>query len=255
VGDSLRTDEGGRLSGSKALPAQIADDLQRRILSGDLQPADRLPSERQLVAAYSVSRTAVREAVKLLSERGLVYSQAGRGTFIADVDSTPFTTSMSLAVLRSKAELADVLVVRRLLEMETVALAAVHRTESDLRDLEAAIEAMDRSLDSMDGFIAADHQFHRALAAASGNPILVLLVDSLAEPLQATRRVMYWVEGAPVRGQRQHRAILDAVRKNAVGAARDAMAAHLEEVAKATARVAARKRLASTPRRRRRAAS
>jgi GntR family transcriptional repressor for pyruvate dehydrogenase complex len=224
-------------AGIGAVSGQLADELQRLILSGAFSDSGRLPSERELGRRYAVSRTALREAMKLLSGRGLVYSDPGRGTFIEEANAGSLETSMKLAMKRSDATLGHLLAVRRVVEMETVALAAVNRTEADTVALYEAVREMDQGIRFVERYTEADQAFHRALAVASGNPMFVLLVDSLAEVVAESRQLMFFSRGAPQRGQKHHRAIADAVNAQDVATARQWMGIHLEEVAHASAEV------------------
>jgi GntR family transcriptional regulator, transcriptional repressor for pyruvate dehydrogenase complex len=218
----------------------IADDLQGKILNGELAAHQQLPSERHLATQYGLSRAALREAVRLLAERGLVEVQPGRGTYVVEQTLARSSSSISRTLRRVDPTIDEVLGVRRVLEIETVSLAALHRTDEHLAALNEAILQMDEGLRDAMLFITADHGFHRTLAIASGNSVFLLLIDAIADVLQASREFMYRVEGAPVRGQDDHRAIIAAVSAADVPAARAAMSKHLEEVARDTAVVANR---------------
>lgn len=220
------------------LSAQIADELQRLILNGDFSGQGRLPSERELGRRYGISRTAIREAVKLLSERGLVYSHPGRGTFVTKPGAGRVLGPLSMALQRSGASLSDVLAVRRAIEMETVTLAAANRGQEDIEALYVSIEKMDCALSNVEEYIEADQSFHRALAVASRNPVFVLLFDSLEGILADSRRLMYHSRGAPRRGQSHHREIAHAIEARDSVEARRWMMIHLEEVARSSADIA-----------------
>jgi GntR family transcriptional repressor for pyruvate dehydrogenase complex len=224
--DSNRRDPG-------TLVRRLAEELQEQILSGALRRGDRLPSERELGTRYGLSRNVVREAVKLLSERGLVASQTGRGTFVADgLNSDAVATSLELTARGSARGYSDLVAVRRLIEHEVVRLAAANRDEDDLAELEAAHAEMDRALDHSERFVSADQRFHRALAQATKNQILVVLIDAIVDVLQESRRLIYRVEGAPERGQQQHSEILAAIRDRDPGRAGELMHQHLQEIAR-----------------------
>ena len=219
---------------SAPLYEQIVQQIQESITSGDLQAGERLPAERELAEQFNVSRTAVREAVKALREKGLVEIHRGRGTFVADVnDSTreivrgSFDLLMRVEALHA---LDNLLEVRAMLEPQIAAMAAEKATEADVAALEQAIETMDNALDDVETFIRADHEFHLILARATPNVLIPILIDAVVELLMEQRAQIFGVEGGPERGQFHHKHILATVKKKDPVAARGAMEAHLEQV-------------------------
>src|SRR5512138_1360643 len=113
---------------SSALPEKIAQDLMQRILTNEFDESNILPSERALQDAYGVSRTVVREALKLLAARGLVTSGMGQGAVISKNLTAPALDALLLAFHRAQVRLEDLLNARLLIEPEIAALAAQHAT-------------------------------------------------------------------------------------------------------------------------------
>src|SRR5512134_999370 len=143
---------------------QIVEQIEQLILDGKLNPGDQLPSERELAEQFNVSRTAVREAVKALREKGLVEIEAGRGTFITHGVSKALRHSLDWMVRSGDGNrLADLVQVRYILEPEIAALAAEMATELDIERLEHAVSVMDSAMDSADVYVEADLEFHLAL--------------------------------------------------------------------------------------------
>ncbi len=218
---------------------QIAEQIEKLILRGELRSGDRLPTERELAERFQASRTAVREAMKLLAQKGLVDMRPGRGTMVIDGTSQAMRHSLGLMMRLGQAGSSVNLVeVREILEPEIAALAAARATEEHIATMREAVEIMDASLDDADAFIAADNDFHRALAKGSGNALILALVDSIVDLLSEQRKQIFTVDGGPERGQFHHKAILKAIMQHDPEAAREAMRAHLrqvrEDVAKAT---------------------
>ena len=148
---------------------QIADQIEQRILNGELRSGDRLPTERVLAEQFQASRTAVREAMKILAQKGLVEMRPGRGTIVIDGAPEAMQNSIGLVMKLQVGEVggSDNLVeVREILETEIAALAAARATEDEIAAMREAIRVMDVSLSDADAYIAADNQFHRALAKA-----------------------------------------------------------------------------------------
>src|ERR1700729_2145963 len=152
---------------------QIVQQIEDSILKGTLKAGDQLPSERELALKFGVSRTAVREAVKALHEKGLVEAYSGRGTFITDGTTEAVRQSINLMAKIGQPEGSTHLAeVRAILEPEIAALAAERAEESDRATLREAVAVMDRSLKDADAYIEADLDFHLALAGAAANPLI-----------------------------------------------------------------------------------
>jgi GntR family transcriptional repressor for pyruvate dehydrogenase complex len=220
-----------KLVRTSRLYEQIVQQIEDSILKGALKAGDQLPAERELAIRFGVSRTAVREAVKALREKGLVEAYSGRGTFITDGTSQAVRQSFDLMVKIGQPEgSTDLAEVRSILEPEIAALAAERAEESDRATLREAVAVMDRSLKDADAYIEADLDFHLALAEAAANPLILSLIDSIVGLLREQRLRIFQVEGGPQRGQIHHKRILEAMEKRDAKMARDAMKTHLEQV-------------------------
>jgi len=210
---------------------QIVQQIEESVLKGTLKPGDQLPAERDLAQRFGVSRTAVREAVKALREKGLVEAYSGRGTFITNGTSQVIRQSLDLMMKTGPADgcihLAEV---RAVLEPEIAALAATRAEEQHIAAMQDAFEVMDRSRQDPVAFIEADLDFHLALAEAAANPLILSLIDPIVGLLREQRMRIFHVEGGPERGQYHHKRILDAVVQRDIEKARSAMRAHLQQV-------------------------
>jgi GntR family transcriptional repressor for pyruvate dehydrogenase complex len=210
---------------------QIVQQIEDSILKGSLKPGDQLPAERELAQKFGVSRTAVREAVKALTEKGLVEAFSGRGTFITDGTSQAIKQSLDLMIKIGQPEgsvqLAEV---REILEPEIAALAAIRCEEQHLASMREAVAVMDQAKEDPDAFIEADLDFHLALAEAAANPMILSLLDSIVGLLREQRLRIFNVEGGPDRGQYHHKRILEAVREHDAEKARASMRAHLKQI-------------------------
>ena len=210
---------------------QIVQQIEESILKGELSEGSQLPAERDLARQFGVSRTAVREAIKALQEKGLVDALPGRGTFVTNGDTSPMRRSLDRIIKSGETDGWDYLVeVREILEPEIAALAAMRATEQDLSNLRDAVTVMDRAARDSDAYIEADLDFHLALAEAAGNPIVLSLIDSIVGLLREQRLQIFRTGGGPERGQFHHRRILDAVARHDPQGARAAMQAHLSQV-------------------------
>jgi len=203
-------------------------------MTGELRPGDKLPPERELAEQFGVSRTAVREAVKALHEKGLIEVLPGKGTFISNItDSTSEVMRDSLDLIVNVGlvnGLVELVQVRTLLEPGIAALAAEMATPEDVQAMQQAVDTMDTALDDADVYVEADLEFHRALAKASQNSLITILLDPIVDLLREQRKRIFLVEGGPERGQYHHKRILEAVAIHNPMAAREAMALHLKQV-------------------------
>jgi GntR family transcriptional regulator, transcriptional repressor for pyruvate dehydrogenase complex len=210
---------------------QITEQIEQQILRGDLQSGDRLPTERELAEQFHASRTAVREAMKILAQKGLLEMRPGRGTIVINGTSQALRDSLGLMLRVGQVDSARELVeVREILEPEIAALAAVRATERDVVDLREAVETMDAHLHDADAFISADNLFHQVLARATQNTLVLTLMDPIMELLSEQRKQIFFVDGGPLRGQFHHKQLLDAIGHHDCEAARNAMRAHLQQV-------------------------
>jgi GntR family transcriptional regulator, transcriptional repressor for pyruvate dehydrogenase complex len=161
----------------------LADELRADITSGRLQPGERLPPEPELCHRTGVSRSTVREALRLLASQHLIVTTRGvtGGSFVAHPDAEQLSESLStgLTMLTNAAEigLADLVELRRALEIPAAALAAVRRTEGQLAEIRAAL--FDPDLDGFDVMMRAHAVFHAAVTRASGNALFELFTGPL----------------------------------------------------------------------------
>jgi GntR family transcriptional regulator, transcriptional repressor for pyruvate dehydrogenase complex len=214
---------------------QIVQQIEESIVKGDLKPGDQLPAERDLAQRLGVSRTAVREAVKALREKGLVEAYSGRGTFITDATTNAVRQSLDLMVRIGQPEGMTYLAeVRTIFEPEIAALAAQRIQETELATMREAVAVMDRARHDPQAYIEADLDFHLALAEGAANPIILSLLDSIVGLLREHRLRIFGVSGGPERGQVHHKRILLAIERHDSEKARQAMREHLSEVRDAT---------------------
>jgi|SRR5271165_6085005 len=210
---------------------QIVQQIEESILKGEIVEGSQLPAERELAEQFGVSRTAVREAIKALQEKGLVDALPGRGTFVTNGSSNGMRRSLGRIVKGGEPDgLAYLVEVREMLEPEIAALAATRADYEDLAAMRQALDAMDNAGPQSEAYIEADLDFHLALAEAAANPIVLSLIDSIVGLLREQRLRISLVDGGPQRGQHYHKSILEAIERRDPQGARAAMQAHLWQV-------------------------
>jgi GntR family transcriptional regulator, transcriptional repressor for pyruvate dehydrogenase complex len=229
--DSLAAKPVYRAVKTSRLYEQIVQQVEESILKGQLKPGDQLPAERDLAQRFGVSRTAVREAVKTLREKGLVEAYSGRGTFVTNGTSQAIRQSLDLMIRINQQEgSANLAELRLVLEPEIAGIAAERIEEQLLTTMREAVAVMDRNLHDPEAYVEADLDFHLAMAEAVGNPLILSLLDSIVGLLREQRSRIFDVAGGPERGQFHHKRILAAIEQRDPEAAREAMRAHLLQV-------------------------
>ena len=208
---------------------QVVQHIQELIVNSGWPAGSKIPAERELVDRFGVSRTVVREALKALAERGLVAIRPGRGIFVADLSGDALKEPMKLLFQRRNFSSENLVETRRVLEVEIAGLAAERAELEQLEKMRTAIAEMDATIDDVEGFVQADHAFHVALAEATQNPLLPMLIDSIGELVRETRRLAVEVNGSQNRGQYFHRKLIDAVERHDGSAARRVMGEHLDQ--------------------------
>ena len=217
------------------LSDQLADDLRRQIEGGLVQPGERLPTEQALAARYAVSRTVVREAVSRLRSSGLLVARQGSGMFVAALDAAR-PLDFDSSVLADLGAVLEVVEVRRALESEVAALAALRATATQRRTIQDALALADGSIASGSATIDEDLAFHQAVAEAAGNPqfprLLRHLEQYLREAMTVTRRNESMKQEFITQVRQEHQAIADAILARDADAARAAAARHMHEAAR-----------------------
>jgi GntR family transcriptional regulator, transcriptional repressor for pyruvate dehydrogenase complex len=208
------------------LVAEVVQNLESQILAGRYSAGEDLPVESLLSQSFGVSRTVIREAIRILSGRGLVEASQGRPTRVKAADAEHVQKTIGTFLHRSNHSLVELVEVRRPLESEIAALAAHRATAEQLQSLQSANDELAQTK-KIDQLIAADMRFHDLLAEATGNPVFGLLLRVLANLLRSSRRETLARTGAE-RALAGHREIYDAVRQRKPELARAAMLRHLQ---------------------------
>lgn len=223
------------------LPAYqaLADELRGEITSGRLQPGARLPPEPELCVRSGVSRSTVREALRLLASQHLIVTTRGvtGGSFVAHPNAGQLAEALStgLALLTSSAAvgLADLLELRLALEVPAAALAAPRRTEAHLAAMQDAL--FDPATDDLDTMLRAHSAFHSAVASATCNPLYELLTRPLYQA-SFGEEVLRTPEGYWARIDADHRELLRCIADRDADAAAAASLRHIEYITAAVVR-------------------
>lgn len=242
--------EPSRTKARPPLHREVAEVLSDRIVSGEFPEKSLLPPERELCEMLGVSRTVVREAIKFLESRGLVRIERGRGTVVQEAHAGPLAETFKLLLRRRENVLEDLLEIRKILEVAIAGIAAERRSEVHIKDMEQALKTMRDKPSELAGYVDADVAFHAAIARAAENPIVLVLLEPIADLLRESR--MNSFSGPRMVRLRllQHEAILARIKARDAAGAREAMSRHLTDTEKDLARHAKPARTATRPRKR-----
>jgi GntR family transcriptional repressor for pyruvate dehydrogenase complex len=209
--------------------ATVVAHVRNLIDRGEVGPGGRLPPERDLAQQIGVSRPTVRAGLRTLAALGVVRSRRGSGTYIPDGPPSLGAEALSFLAALHKFTVDDVYEVRRMLEVGAAGLAAERATPDQLATLADEVASLFASLADRQVFLVHDINFHRGVAAASGNPIVASLVEMVSALYYERRRTT--AERAVDRDLRDaadaHRQIYQAVRARDVDRERRAMNDHL----------------------------
>ena len=228
VASLLRTARPG--AGAQTRSASIAHDIEELILRGDLPRGQRLPTESELGDVLGVSRSVVRDAVRMLAARGLLEVRQGHGTVVAPPSDEAFSSALIGLLMRSGVTMGDVIEARTALESQLAPLMAGNATGEDLRRMSERLEDIAAAVaaDDVEAIDVAHLDLHRAMYDALHRPALETLlrpmqrVILLTSPLLEPEDRVDWVQA--------HRAIVDALRSRDPAAAAAAVRAHFADL-------------------------
>lgn len=218
------------LSRREGLPQVIARKLIDYILSGEVAPGTRMPSERQLASDLGVGRSAVREALKSLGLLGLVEVRQGDGTYLRKPDSDLLPRVIEWGLLLGERRTLDLVDARQHLEVTVTRLAAQRRDADDLQRMKDAMAAMRKQSDP-GAFVDGDVAFHMAVAKAAKNAVLYDVLNSIRSLLKVWIRRAIAEAGETGTSYKEHVPVFEAIRDGRPEDAALAMSLHMEEAA------------------------
>lgn len=218
-------------------PRLVQEALLGAIHRGDFKPGEALPSERELVETFGVSRVSVREAMRWLEALGYIDVHQGRGSFVSRGPTDGYIGPFSRWLRIHKEEVLDLLRVRGALDelaAEGAAEWAEGRSLDAIRTAHAAFAAAAETPDlTLDRLVELDIEFHQAIAEASGSQLLIHLLQDLNRHLGRSRKITLAPEGRPRRSAREHEEIVEAILSRRPWQAKEAVARHIAAVRRA----------------------
>lgn len=208
---------------------EVAKQIERLILT-KLHPGDKLPAERDLAEMLGVSRSSIRDAMRSLELVGLVEPRQGAGTVVREISSDVLVTPLANILAHKRQLVGELLDFRKMLEPPLAARAASHATPDDIAKMEDILRRQSAKLSRDELAIEEDSEFHYTIATASGNSVVLKVLDILMDLLRETRARSLQRKGRPEKSFAGHRRILAAIKRHDAAAAEAAMRQHLRDI-------------------------
>lgn len=226
------------LQRSETLSDRVTDEILSMISANKLKPGDRLPAEREIGERFGVSRTVVREALRSLAAKGVVDVRSGSGAKIARVGSDKASEAMRLFVETSRSDdpsidggvtYEQISDVREMIETRVARIASTSASESAIAKLQRVHDEFVASNGDPEKTSRLDVAFHRAIAESTGNPLYLVMLDSIDSTLLEIRRLTLALPNRFDRGVQEHGKILQHIVAHEPALAEQAMREHLAE--------------------------
>lgn len=225
--DDIFQNIGNRLT----LSQRIERTLENAIREKKLAVGSKLPTEREMCESFGVSRTALREALRRLSARGLITIQKGSGMYVSEINIQDAIDNLNLYYdLKFDENLIEQIIeVRSIFEPEIARMAAQNRTQKDLEDLKRLLQEFEKcDPDNTQKEADLDNRFHLAITIAARNPIVQITMEPIYSLLPRMRNYIYGnIDGEKAHTLSFHRDLLEAIRKQDAEGAQQCMKEHL----------------------------
>ncbi|HKM42998.1 MAG TPA: FadR/GntR family transcriptional regulator [Limnochordia bacterium] len=207
---------------------QVARQLQVLIVQGHWEKGEKLPGEIELAKQLGVSRSTLREALRALSSNGLVKIKHGEGNFAWYPEVEEYLNPLMPRLLVEREDILAIMEGRSMVEVQTARLAATRASETELAELTSLLDRMEASIDDRREFAHYDHAFHKQIAIATNNSVIIKIYEAIEVFLVSQQLEIVDYEDAIERGVNDHRAILSAIVSGDEQQAADAMRKHMK---------------------------
>ncbi len=208
---------------------EVARQIERLILT-KLHPGDKLPAERELAEMFGVSRSSIRDAIRSLELIGMVEPRQGAGTVVCEVTAESLVNPLAGLLKHQQQLVSELLDFRMMIEPPLAARAATHASPEEIAEMEEILRRQDEKLAKGELAVEEDSEFHYSVAMASGNSVVLKVLDMLMDLLRDTRERSLQIQGRPQKSLGGHRRILAAIKRHDAEAAKAAMRRHIEDV-------------------------
>lgn len=210
---------------------QVIEQIKAMIADGTLKKGDKLPAERELVEKLQVSRTSIREAMRAMEIIGLIESKQGGGNFVREDFENNLFEPLSIMFMLEKGDPKEIIELRKIIEVETVALAAMRITDEELESIGNIIQDLKNSANE-ENAVKIDKRFHYEIAKASKNSLIISILNAISSLIDAyikdARTRILEDEGNKVLLSSQHEKVYLALKKHDAAEAEEAMKQHLD---------------------------
>ena len=208
---------------------QVAKQIEQ-LIGNKLRPGDKLPGERELAEMLGVSRSSIRDAIRRLEMIGLVEPRQGAGTVVREVSPDALVNPLANVITQKRQLVSELLDFRRMLEPPLAARAATHASAEQIAEMEDILRRQDEKISRGELGVEEDSAFHYIIALASGNSVVLKVLDVVMDMLRKTRERSLQAEGRPQKSSAGHHRILAAIKKRNAAAAEGAMRRHIKDV-------------------------
>lgn len=217
---------------SRKIYENIVEQIKKMVKQGELKIGDRLPSERELAESLKVSRTSVREALRILENMGLIECRSGEGNFVKDLTIDSLANSILWEIHLIKGVVLELYEIRKIIEPGIVRLAAERATDEDILRMESIIEKQKSIVEQGKSISDIDDEFHRSIAEASKNKMIMKIINTIIGLESETNESNMEIKERPRQSLKSHMNILKYLKAKEQEKARKAMLTHLTTVEK-----------------------
>jgi len=213
---------------NKLLYIDIYQEIEQKIISGELYEGERLLSERELASHYKVSRNVIREAIKVLKEKDYIEVKIGKGAYVKKPSVSIVADSLKRLINIELDGISKILEVREMLEVAIISKVVESAQECHGKKLEALYNEMERNVTNVDKFVEIDASFHLELAKSLSNDVFYILSKSFSD---LSNKVIYLTKYNPasiVIAQQQHFKLIEAIKKRNQEMAISVMKEHIQ---------------------------
>lgn len=209
----------------------VSEEIEKAITDKKILPGEKLPSENGLAEQFNVSRTIVREALKILTERRLITVEDGKGAYVLSPTPEESIQALSRYVARldMKESYEPLFEIRLMIEPELAYLAALRADEEHIKELQESVENLRSAQDNPEKWIEADLSFHNVIANASMNPYAVVLIEILLEHMDFLVGSGFLLEGAIEATIDIHESVYRSIKDGKADEAKNKMRDHIQQ--------------------------
>jgi len=164
---------------TKKIYEEIVDQIKQHLKEGTLKPGDKLPSEKNLIQTFKVSRASIREALSALESMGILEVRSGEGTYISEIRINSVHNAIISNLLIGQSNIKELLEIRKILELHAVEHAVLVSDEEKLAEIEKSLMYADENISLMQ----ADYQFHYSIVLLTQNSLIIKLMDVISEQI------------------------------------------------------------------------